>query len=145
MTAKIDIKPGTNEVLIDVGRSLGKHRVGLKLALNDIGSEVVNETVRFIKNGPKTGRIYTVRGARHQASSPGESPALRTGRLARSADYIVRNFQEMTVGESASYAGFLEDGTRNMDPRPHLIRAVRSKARDTERTILDSVEREINS
>lgn len=145
MTIEIITPPRTREVLIDVGGHLRKHRVALKQALNEIGSEVVNLTAKFIFNGPKTGRVYSFRGGRHQASAPGESPANRTGRLAGSGDYKVRNFQEMTVGLTEDYAKYLEDGTKKMKPRPVLIRAVRAKSRDTERAILEAVKREIES
>jgi len=146
MTAVIKATKRTQEVLIGVPKHMMKHRAGLESALYDIGSEVVRETERLIINGPKTGRVYSFRGARHQASAPGEPPANRTGRLARSGDYIVRNWQEMTVGETAEYAGFLENGTRKrIAPRPHLIRAVNNQAQNTVNAILDNVQREINS
>ena len=128
------------EVLIDIPKHLYKHRVGLENALYEIGADVIRETKRFIINGPKTGRVY----GRHQASAPGEPPATRTGRLARSGDFKVRNWQEMTVGETAEYADFLENGTRGrIAPRPHLIRAVNSKARDLQVGILENVKAEI--
>jgi len=146
MTVTIKTTKRTQEILIGVPKHMLKHRAGLESALYDIGSEVVKETARLIINGPKTGRIYSFRGGRHQASAPGEPPANRTGRLARSGDFIVRNWQEMTVGEKAEYAGFLEDGTRGrIAPRPHLIRAVNDKARDTQIAILENVQREIES
>ena len=135
----------TQEVLIDVPGHLRKHRRGLENALYEIGGEVVRETARLIINGPKTGRVYSFRGQRHRASAPGEPPANRTGRLARSGDFKVRNWQEMTVGETEEYAKFLEDGTKRIAPRPHLIRAVNTKAKDTQIAILDNVKREIEA
>lgn len=145
MTVEIKPAKGTVNIHMDVHGHLCKHKVALKNALNGIGSEVVNLTSRYIHNGPKTGRVYNFRGSEHQASAPGESPASRTGRLARSGDYEVRNHQEMTVGLSEDYAKYLEDGTRRMKPRPSLGRAVRAKARDTERAILEAVQREIGA
>ena len=144
MTVSITIDRKSVNVLVDIKTIKRKHEIALKNALNDIGSEVVNETANLIFNGPKTGRIYQYRGARHQASSPGEAPANRTGRLAKSVDYKVRSHNEMTVGESAEYAGFLENGTRKMKPRPHLIVAVQNNARNTELAILEAVEQEIS-
>jgi len=140
MTITIKVSKRAREVLIDIPKHLRKHRQGLENALYEHGPEVIRETCRLIINGPKTGRIYTIRGARHQASAPGEPPASRTGRLAASGDFRVRNWQEMTVGETAEYADFLENGTRGrIAPRPHLIRAVNSKARDLQVSILENV------
>jgi HK97 gp10 family phage protein len=34
----------------------------------------------------------------------------------------------MTVGERATYAGFLERGTRKMKPRPHMLVAANQSA-----------------
>ena len=144
MTITIKVTKRTREILIDIPKHLRKHRKGLENALYEHGPEVIRETRRLLINGPKTGRIYSFRGGRHQASAPGEPPANRTGRLANSGDFKVRNWQEMTVGETAEYADFLENGTRGrIAPRPHLIRAVNSKARDLQVGILENVKAEI--
>ena len=164
MTVSITITPKTKSVLIDVSNLEGTHKRGLYNALQEIGSEVVREVRRLIKNTPKTGRVYTIKGKQHQASAPWEAPASRTGRLLRSSRFKARNHQEMTVGETAEYAGYLEDGTPGkkikggpetrkdgtqkrtkggIAPRPHLIVAVNNKVQDTVNSILDSVKREI--
>jgi hypothetical protein len=144
MSVTITVTPNTKQIVIDVTKLEGTHKRGLEHALQEIGPEIVRETKRLIETGSKTGRIYKFRGRPHQASAPGEAPATRSGKLARSGDFKVRNWQEMTVGETADYAGFLENGTRGrMAPRPHLIAAVNSKAQDTVNTILESVDREV--
>lgn len=104
------------------------------VALNHAWKEagiIVTEKLRYmIRNGPRTGRVYTFRGRKHQASAPGEVPANRTGRLAKSVGYLVSGHDDMQVGEEAEYAGYLENGTHNKDgslrmaPRPHLRVAV---------------------
>jgi hypothetical protein len=136
----------TKEVLIEVPRHTAKHKKGLFNGLGEAGKDVVTEIRRLIRTGPKTGRVYKFRGAPHQASAPGEPPANRSGRLMRSSRFKVRNWQEMTVGETAEYAGYLEDGTRGrMAPRPHIIKAVNNKAQDTANNILEAVKREIRA
>lgn len=86
--------------------------------------------------GPKSGRVYKKlrdskrarskkRGQRspgdyiyHQASAPGEAPAIRTGTLRKS---IMPRFESALfwkVEAGASYAGRLNYGTRKMSPRP---------------------------
>lgn len=77
-----------------------------------------------------TGRVYTRRGKRHQASAPGEPPARDTGRLMESIAVLSRatpNELVSTVGpreaafkKRAPYPVFLEFGTRRMKPRPFM-------------------------
>src|SRR3546814_6776743 len=74
----------------------------------------------MIHNGRRTGRVYTFRGRKHQASAPGEVPANRTGRLANSVDYEATGHHTLVFGERAEYAGWLENGTTRMAPRPNL-------------------------
>jgi len=145
MTISIKVSKRAREVLISIPKHLRKHRQGLENALYEHGPEVIRETRRLIINGPKTGRVYSFRGASHQASAPGEPPANRTGRLAGSGDFRVRNWQEMTVGQTADYAIFLAEGTRGrIAPRPSMIRAINTKARDLQVSIIENVRAEIN-
>ena len=70
---------------------------------------------------PGTGRIYGT----HQASAPGEPPAVDTGRLrnATQADTQVRRDGDDIVGRvvaNVDYAHALEVGTERMAPRPFL-------------------------
>lgn len=52
------------------------------------------------------------------ASSPGEYPAKRSGRLFRSVDYDVKGaVNEVTVGSDMPYSRFLRSGTRKMARR----------------------------
>ena len=141
MTITIKATRKTREVLIDIPKHMRKHRQGLENALYEHGPEVIRETKRLIINGPKTGRIYTIRGARHQASAPGEAPANRTGKLAKSGNYNVHGPFQMEVGESVPYAGYLEDGTGKIKPRPHVIRAINETQGDAVRVFYDEVKK----
>lgn len=146
MTIEIKTSKNAKRMLIEISKAPHKHKRALRLALNEIGSEVVNSTANFIFNPPKTGRWYNFNGRPYQASAPGESPANRSGRLAKSGDYKVRNFQEMTVGETAYYAKWLEEGTRDgrIKPRPHIIRAVNKHHRDAVNAIREHVQQELS-
>lgn len=147
MTVSIEMTVCAKKALLSTqGARLRRvHKTGLRKALNETGKDVVDDIVRFIMSPPKTGRIYYFRGRPHQASAPGESPANRTGRLARSASYRTRNHQEMTVGEVAPYAGYLEYGTVKMDPRPHIVRAVNKNHRNMVRSIEHNVKEQVGS
>ncbi|HHV79089.1 MAG TPA: hypothetical protein GXX40_05685 [Firmicutes bacterium] len=60
---------------------------------------------------------------KYRASAPGETPALRTGRLFNSIDYYVigtgLNLRGI-VGSPLEYAPYLEFGTSKMERRPFL-------------------------
>lgn len=100
---------------------------GIRTALFEIGAENIQQTKKFIYAPPKTGRIYNYRGKRHQASAPGQSPANRSGFLARSLDYRVSGIQRVEFFSTAKYSNYLEDGTENMQPRPYFIRTSNAK------------------
>ena len=121
----------TKSVLAEIPKQTQYHQEGIREALHDVGEVVGRETKRLIKTGPKTGRIYIISGRRHQASAKGEPPANLTGRLMRSYNYRVSSWDEMTIGEEADYAKYLEDGTRKMAPRPHLIVAINNTISQT--------------
>lgn len=70
---------------------------------------------------PGSGRVY----GKHQASAPGEPPAVDTGRLrnATQADTQVRREGDDIVGRvvaNVEYAHALEVGTERIAPRPFL-------------------------
>lgn len=90
---------------------------------------------------PKSGRIYRVgktptkaqaaRGAtfrEHQASAPGEAPAIDTGSLRRSVTHTIIKEgwakYRAEVGSKLPYAAYLEFGTRTIEPRPAWIPAL---------------------
>lgn len=100
---------------------------------------------QVLDKAAKSGRIYFRRikgGARrrHQASAPFESPANRTGNYRKSFDFHVRGAEELNVGVTAEYGGFLEIGTSRMQPRPGLSNAVTASERDIIRNLATEVE-----
>lgn len=79
----------------------------------DVESEVKNEM-----RAPKSGRMYR-RGSRtHQASAPGQAPAVDLGQYINSIQ--VENVTDLTskVGTNTEYAMALEFGSRRVAPRP---------------------------
>lgn len=72
---------------------------------------------------PKSGRIYSG----HQASAPGESPAIDTGLLQNSVFVENQGSFKAVVGVGAEYAVHLEFGTVKMEPRPFFVKQVESK------------------
>lgn len=92
-----------------------------------IGARLVaTDAATSLRTGPRTGREYLRPGGRvHVASAPGEPPASDTGRLERSIRVRKSSGLEYQIVASAPYSGWLERGTRKMDPRPYLKPALR--------------------
>ena len=76
-------------------------------------------------NTPASGRVtYNKRSKtakityrKYSASSPGEPPAVRTGIL-RNSWRPVQSGNNPALESNVLYAGFLEGGTKKMEPRP---------------------------
>jgi len=98
------VVPAINQSLIEWGRVLKEYHVSK------------------LTSGSRSGRLYGT----HRASAPGEYPANRSGALVRSVGVDVKN-KQLTFGEGADYAKYLEHGTRNMEARPHLRRSADAK------------------
>ena len=100
-------------------------------ALRPACRPVIEETCLEIKADiavdmaePKHGAIYP-RGqtGEHQASSPGESPAIDYGVLVASIQTEMLDDDLGVVFEGADYSVHLEFGTERMAPRPHMAPA----------------------
>jgi len=105
-----------------ISKTLTKlHNDNIRKALRKHGKEVKDELIKVVTTGPRTGRFYTYRGRKYQASSLGEPPAKRSGRLSESFFYRSRPLELLIANNAKSDRGFnyplhLED---NMD-RPYF-------------------------
>lgn len=129
---------------ISIDDATPRVRRGLKTALHNIGRENTRFCRQLIRKPPKTGRVYTIGGSRHQASAPGEAPANQSGELARKIGFRVSGWSFMKFGDRAKHGKFLENGTRNMEKRPHLSTTVSEKSRDNYNEIAIQTGLEIN-
>lgn len=111
----------------------------IRTALFEIGAENTQQVKKYIYAPPKTGRIYKYKGRNHQASAPGQSPANRSGFLARSINYKVHGCREVEIFSTAKYANYLEDGTKKMEPRPYFVRTINKKSRDNYNSLMRHV------
>jgi HK97 gp10 family phage protein len=100
-------------------------------------NEIRNTMIKSMQKEKKTGRIYRKsKNVQHQASAPGEPPAVDSGELLRSIMFDVHQFAlEIGVAGGAPYAEALEFGTKKMQPRPFLNPAVEKHKQD----IIDAV------
>lgn len=75
--------------------------------------------------GPKTGRIYKVSktGKLHQASAPGEAPAIDTANLVNSIQHEQVGRRDARTFTNTEYGPPLEFGTAKMAARPFMIPA----------------------
>jgi HK97 gp10 family phage protein len=97
--------------------------------------KVHGELVRNILVGNRSGRVYRVPSTKqpYRASRPGEAPASREGDLRQTYRFTTEGRGHKTVGIVGSplkYSKWLEKGTSQMAPRPHLSKAFRNKKRD---------------
>jgi hypothetical protein len=110
-------------------------RRGFRRGFDRIGRELVAHNRNLIRKGPKTGKLYRIAGRRrrHRASAPGEPPANLTGNLARSIGFQINTVgDEMAFGTRSpddprggvEYGAFLDQGTRKIEPRPHVTKTV---------------------
>lgn len=114
--------------------------LALAAGWKEVGTLLVKKLQYMIRTGPRTGRVYTFRGRKHQASAPGEVPANRTGKLASSVRYEAIGHHTLVFGEDAEYAGYLERGTKRMAPRPHLQVAVNEMQTVTMQTLIKFID-----
>ncbi len=127
---------GVNSLRGKLRRLPVEGRKGVTDAVAKSALAVKSDAQRSIERGPKTGRVYTTyfytdaqgrlrkvgrRGKPHQASAPGEAPALDLGGLVDSIfDEISENGLAAEVGTDLDYGTYLEFGTRKMAARPWL-------------------------
>jgi len=131
--------------LISIEKAPFRWRKGIRTALFVMGRASQLHVRSLIKSKDKTGRLYHFRGRLHQASAPGEAPASMTGKLSRSVGYTVRGYYEVEFGDEALYGKFLEDGTKNMKARGHIVRTAKELGKDHTTTLLEGVAGELKS
>ncbi|MDH3325170.1 MAG: hypothetical protein OEM38_00470 [Gammaproteobacteria bacterium] len=107
---------------------------GVRRGFHRLGNLEVIHSRKLIRKGPKTGRLYRIKGRKrmHRASAPGQAPANLTGSLARSIGYNIYGNEMVfaTRGDESGpkkqanggvpYGNWLDGGTRRIKPRPFL-------------------------
>lgn len=112
---------------------------GVRVGLLQAGQDMTRYAMTGIERGEKTGIQYKLvgkgknkrisklpigyRGRVHQASAPGEFPAILTADYKTSIGFSVQNASQLEFGSTDKKAEWLEKGTKNMEPRPALSRA----------------------
>lgn len=86
----------------------------------EAGALVAETNVKLRLSSPGTGHEYTHGSVVHQASAPGQPPAVDTGALRASVMVDKVTAEEAVIAPHMEYAEHLEFGTVNMEPRPFL-------------------------
>lgn len=98
-------------------------RTELKATVRKHSLRIVAD-IRKDMRQPKHGRPYPYKGRIIIASAPGESPAIRSGRLYKNLDPVLSNDGLQARIDPAAkgvyYAPWLEEGTENMASRPYI-------------------------
>lgn len=133
---KIDTK-ALQELVKSLKSAAMNSKSEMRLLVKQLGKEVVSEVKKEMTTKNKTGRVYRVRTGvngrilknvrLHRASAGNEHPAVRSGNLRKSMYYKVRSYNTVVIGNSASYAKHLENGTSKLQPRKLVKRPVYAK------------------
>jgi HK97 gp10 family phage protein len=137
MPFKFEQSGKNKRVYAQVNDLNNRTRRALRLSFYFIGKELTKEARRSIIKGPKTGRLYRIKGRKrlHRASAPGEPPANLTGSLQKSIDFLVvgsKRLEFKAGNNDVDYAAALEFGTIKIKPRPFMIRAIEAKEKQIE-------------
>jgi len=128
----------TRKSLIKIGHLSKDVKAALHSGFQELGANLVKTGENQALNEPKHGREYLRKGGVvHIASKAGQSPALDDGDYFDSFNYVFNSPHELEFGNQAEYAGYLEDGTETMEPRPGVLNAVKASAAKV-RNYLDS-------
>ncbi|MFH1485040.1 MAG: hypothetical protein ABIH46_03130 [Chloroflexota bacterium] len=88
--------------------------------------------------GPKTGRVYVIGGKVHQASAPGEAPAILSGDLAHSVRHYRHAKLEWRVPAEGVQA-LWEIGLRGLPKRPYMVPAAEAEGKGMARVVIQEV------
>jgi HK97 gp10 family phage protein len=110
-----------------VRNDVGKLAAGLRNRARAAARKAALDTKREITDrmsDAKSGRIYKRGQKIHQASAPGEAPAIDTGLLVNSIQVTDYGRLGAMVYTNTEYADVLELGGRHILPRPYMRPAV---------------------
>jgi len=83
-----------------------------------VAEDIVNDVKLIFQ--PGTGRVYQRGGTTHQASAPGQPPAVDTGALRASIHATKLGPRKYQVADGVVYGVELEIGRTRMRPRPFM-------------------------
>ena len=131
---------GTAELRRALNRLQGAERRQAQQDGLEEGARIVESYAKTEMASGKSGETYTRgNGRTHQASAPGEAPAIDYGNLVNSVQISEVTPERAIIGTGVEYAEHLEFGTSRMAPRPFLRPAVDEHEREIVAAIEDAV------
>lgn len=104
---------------------------GFEEAAKESGGELIRKAIyeleadiKFAMAEPKHGREYKRKGRVHQASAPGEAPAIDTSLLINSMEPTFPSATKGILSIAAEDAALLEFGTDKIEARPFAAPAL---------------------
>lgn len=136
------------EIMLSLENIEDNTRRGIRQGFFRLGRLLQKNLTKEVGRKNKTGRLYSNgrtkkgRKRRHRASAAGETPAKLSGNYQKNIGYQIHGSESMEFGvrDGAEYAKFLEDGTKNMEPRPGVGNTVKDTQKDAQRFFESSVE-----
>lgn len=125
----------TRMALIKLGTLTKDMEKGIAKGFEELGASLVRTAQNQSLNEPKFGRKYKIRQdgviKLHRASAKDQSPAVLSGDYFEGFGYEASGAKQLEFGNEVEYAGYLEEGTDNMKPRPGLTNAVNVSVRNS--------------
>lgn len=90
----------------------------------EASAQIVADDLKRDMRGPKSGKVYRIRGRLHQSSGAGESPAVFRGRLIDSIK-VERQGKDVRLRVTGAQAMALEFGSTRSAARPFLFPALK--------------------
>lgn len=139
------------EVFLSLDNIEDNTRLGIRAGFFRLGRLLRQNLRKEVGKKNKTGRIYansrtkTGRKRRHRASAPGQTPAKLSGTYQKNIGFQIKGSESLEFGirDGADYAKFLEDGTKNMEPRPGIRNTVKDTEKDAQRFFESSIASEL--
>ena len=144
MIIQIKIDAKSKRVIADLKNMPVATRRGIRQAFYLIGRDIKKTWQDNVLKKGRSGRVYKIRGRRHIASDPGETAANISGTYRRSIDFKASGADNMRIIATAPHAGYLEDGTSKMEPRPGGQIAIDENERNIENNFPREILRELN-
>jgi HK97 gp10 family phage protein len=133
-----EIVSGTDELL----RKLHKLRTAVSGGTGKAmlaGALVLEGFIKESMQEAHHGRIYSKGGRTHQASAPGETPAIDLGHLVDSIESSLIDSTSSQVATDSDIAPFLEFGTSRMEARPFMRPAADEHEEDVVQAVSETI------
>ncbi len=127
------------EIQIAVKKSMNEPKTGIIYGVTRMVERSVFTTVKDFDGSKfriKTGTKKVKARKKHQASAPGDAPAVDTGALVNSIKTEADGSNRVLVGTNSEYAEPLEFGTARMAARPFLRPAIENSKERIETVVI---------